>query len=188
MARARLKSTLAGCAIALLLGGAVAGCGDHEPGVDEPAREGLTIDVGGVEYTIFLTRELNLEITPDKSYYDGPEPQPGNALFGVFMKVCNPEDADQPLVATDDFVVEDNQGNEFTPIVLPLTNSFAYQSVELAPGDCLPENGSVAQQGPTAGSLLLFEFPLASTENRPLELTITPPAGSEEPKIVELDL
>jgi hypothetical protein len=36
--------------------------------------------------------------------------------------------------------------------------------------------------------MLLFEFPLASTENRPLELIITGPAGSGEPKTVELDL
>jgi hypothetical protein len=36
--------------------------------------------------------------------------------------------------------------------------------------------------------MLLFEFPLVSTENRPLELTITGPAGSGEAKVVELDL
>ena len=177
MAPSRLKSTLARCAIALCLAGVAAGCGEHEPGVDEPAREGLAIDVGGLEYNVFITRPLNVEIAPDEAYYDGPEPEAGNAFFGVFMEVCNPEDGDDPLLTTSDFTVEDNQGNEF-----------AYQSVELQPGDCLPADGSVAQQGPTGGTMLLFEFPLEATENRPLELTITPPAGGGEPKKVELDL
>jgi len=188
MARNRPKSTVAACLIALALGGALAGCGDQQPGVNEPAREGLTIDVGGIEYTVFITRELNLAITPDKAYYEGPPAGSDSALFGVFLTACNPGDAGESLVPTGDFVVEDNQGNEFDPVELPEDNEFGYRPVELAPGDCIPEAGSVAEQGPTAGSMLLFEFPLTSTENRPLELTITAPAGAEESKVVELDL
>lgn len=188
MAPERLKSTLAGCAIALVLGGVPAGCGDHEPGVEEPAREGLAIDVAGIEYNVFLTRQLNLAITPDQAYYDGPPVEPGNDLFGVFIEACNPEDSGRTLSPTTDFVAEDNQGNEFTPVELPEDNEFAYRARELAPGDCLPEEGSVAQQGPTAGVMLLFELPLETTENRPLELTITGPAGSGDSKKVELDL
>lgn len=187
MARNRFKSTVAGCLVALALGGAV-GCGDEVPGVQEPAREGLTLDVAGIEYTVFITRELNLAITPDKAYYPGPPAGKDNALFGVFLTACNPEDAEKSLYATADFEVEDNQGNKFEPVVLPEENQFAYQPLELVPGDCIPEDGSVAQQGPTAGSMLLFEFPLTATENRPLELTITGPAGSGESKTVELDL
>ena len=188
MARSRLKSTLAGCAIALASGAVLASCGDHEPGVDEPAREGLAIDVGGLEYNVFITRPLNLEITPDRAYYDGPAPEPGNAFFGVFLEVCNPDDSDASLPTTPDFVVEDNQGNEFEPVELPEENEFAYKSLKLQPGECLPAAGSVAQQGPTGATMLLFEFPLTATENRPLELTITPPAGGGESKQVELDL
>ncbi|MDQ3644123.1 MAG: hypothetical protein M3356_01265 [Actinomycetota bacterium] len=188
MTAARLKRTAAGCLTALVLGGAVAGCTKHEPGVDEPAREGLTIDVAGIEYTVFITRELNLAITPDQAYYDGPPAGKDSALFGVFMTACNPEDAGRALPATTDFVVEDNQGNEFEPVVLQEDNSFAYQPRELAPGDCIPEPGSVAEQGPTSASMLLFEFPLTNTENRPLELHISGPAGSGQSKTVELDL
>jgi len=185
----RLKSILAGCAMALALGAVVAGCGSHEePGVHEPAREGLAIDVAGIEYNVFLTRELNLSITPDKAYYEGPPAKAGNALFGVFLQACNPEDADRTLSPTSDFVAEDNQGNEFTPVELPEDNDFAYDARPLQPGDCLPEAGSVAAQGPTAGVMLLFELPLEATENRPLELTISGPAGSGEAKTVELDL
>ncbi len=74
----------------------------------------------------------------------------------------------------------DNQGEEFEPIELPDDNAFAYNAQDLTPGQCIPEDGSVAQQGPTAGSMLLFDFPLENTENRPLELEITSP-GSPRP-------
>ncbi|MEA2493975.1 MAG: hypothetical protein QOJ29_1886, partial [Thermoleophilaceae bacterium] len=38
------------------------------------------------------------------------------------------------------------------------------------------------QQGPTSGALLLFELPLGSTENRPLELHIQGPFDSAQGK------
>ena len=82
-------------------------------------------------------------------------------------------------------MVEDNQGNEFEPIDLPEDNAFAYHSVTLQGEECIPEEGSVAQLGPTAGSMLLFDFPLANTENRPLELVVT---AGDETKRFELDL
>ena len=55
----------------------------------------------------------------------------------------------------------------------------------LGKDDCIPEAGSVAQLGPTAGSMLLFQFPLQITENRPLELIIR---RAPDSKRVELDL
>jgi hypothetical protein len=188
MAPARLRSTAAACAAALLCGLAL-GCGE-EPGVDEPAREGLAIDVSGVDYNVFITRELNLAITPDKDYYPGPEAGPGNALYGIFVEACNP--GSKSVRTTGDFTVKDNQGNEYKPMRLPEDNAFAYRPTELAGEACMPEDGSVAQQGPTAGSMLLFEFPLENTENRPLELEIGGPFDllkqDQEIKTVELDL
>jgi hypothetical protein len=178
----RLRGTAAACALALICGLGLTACDTDEPGVDEPAREGLAIDVAGIDYNVFLTRELNLAIPPDKAYYDRPAP-PGSALFGVFIQACNP--GDDLRRTTDEFKVEDNQGNEFEPIELPERNAFAYHSRLLGKEDCIPESGSVAQLGPTAGSMLLFQFPLRNTENRPLELII----GTEpESKTVELDL
>lgn len=192
MAPLRLKSTVAACAIALLCGGALAGCGkDDEPGVDEPAREGLAIDVDGIDYNVFITRELNLDITPDKAYYKGPPASPGQALYGIFLQACN--HGKKPRHSTEDFVVEDNQGTEFAPIEMPADNAFAYKARELLTGECIPEAGSVAQLGPTAGSMLLFRFPLTTTENRPLELVIKgsfdfAKGARRDTKRVELDL
>jgi hypothetical protein len=185
------KHTGAACAISLALALGLAACGsEHDLGVEEPAREGLALDIGGVEYNIFITRELNLAITPDEAYYEGPAAEPGHALYGVFLRACNPEDASGPVMSASEFTVTDNQGTEFEPLELPEDNAFAYQSRELAPGECIPKSGSVAQQGPTAGSMLIFDFPLSNTENRPLELEVTSPAGEGDPetKRFHLDL
>ncbi len=186
MASARLKSTVSACAVALACGALFPACGP-EPGIVEPAREGLAIEVGGINYDVFLTRQLNLAITPDKAFYQGPPAEPGSTYYGVFLQACNLS-SDENVTSTNDFVVEDNQGNEFEPLELPDENPFAYQPTDLGKDDCIPEDGSVAQQGPTAGALLIFKFPIETTGHRPLNLTITPPPGGGESKQVELDL
>lgn len=186
MARARLKSTLAGCAIAISCATALAGCG-AEPGLEEPAREGLFVDVAGIDYNVLLTRQLNLNITPDKAFYKGPPPKPGHALYGVFVQVCNTA-SDELTPTSDDFELEDSQGNTFRPVELPEENDFAYHPRELGQDDCIPEDGSVAQQGPLTAAMVLFELPLTATENRPLELIIKGPPGEEDEKVFELDL
>lgn len=183
MAPNRLRRIAAASALALTCGLAFSACNDDEPGVDEPAREGLAIDVGGIDYNVFLTRELNLSIPPDKAYYEGRPAPPGSSLYGVFIQACNP--GDELRRTTDNFKVEDNQGNEFEPIPLSERNPFAYHARLLGKEDCIPESGSVAQLGPTAGSMLLFQFPIQNTENRPLELIIRRALDS---KRVQLDL
>ena len=58
------------------------------------------------------------------------------------------------------------------PEGLSADNPFAYQGGVVPPENCEPKRGSLAQQGPTSGAMLLFELPLTATENRPLELHI----------------
>jgi hypothetical protein len=176
------RLALAACLLGLSVG--VAACGDEEPGVDEPAREGLALELDGVDYNVFITRQLNPEIAPDNTYYTGPEPAPDETLYGVFIQVCN--NSDDSRQSAEDFKVVDNQGNEFEPEELEPDNAFAYQPKELLPKECTPEAGSVAQLGPTAGSMLLFKLPLQTTENRPLELEIE--GEGDEHLTFELDL
>jgi hypothetical protein len=141
-----------------VLGAGAAACGeaDVEQGVDEPAREGLALELQGVEYNVFITRELNPKITPDRAYVEaGTEPGKDETLYGVFLQACNKtHEAHQSV---DRFKIVDNQGNEFEPEELPQDNQFAYHAQELEP---------------TAGAMLLFRIPLANTEYRPLELEI----------------
>jgi hypothetical protein len=170
------------CALALAAPLGLVACGSDEQGIDEPAREGLAIELGGVDYTVFITRELNPKITPDDAYVTGEAP-PGEALYGIFLRACNIS-KDQREVASD-FTVKDNQENTFQPESLPDDNQFAYIPRTLDPEECIPEAGSVAQLGPTAGSMLLFKFPLENTENRPLELEIE---QNGEKRTFELDI
>lgn len=181
----------AACAIALCSGTLLSACGNaKKQGVEEPAREGLSLNMAGVDYNVFITRELNLKIQPDEAYYHGPEPKPGFTYYGLFIQACNNGKTAKQTIR--EFRVTDNQDNEFEPIQLPPDNAFAYTPRKLMPKQCIPAAGSVAQQGPAAGSLLLFEFPLASTENRPLELELRGPfdilKAKRQIKKVELDL
>ena len=180
------SKTLAAWACALVLGaaGAVAGCGEkgHEK---HPTREGLALPLAGIEYNVFITRQLNTKIPPDNAYYDGPQAPKGETFYGVFLQACNK--GKEPRRTTDHFEVVDNQGNRFEPIELPEDNPFAYESRLLNPQECIPQSGSVAQQGPTAGSMLLYRLPLGVTENRPLELEIEGPTAAEK-LTVELDI
>jgi hypothetical protein len=169
------------------LAAAVAACGeaDVEQGVEEPAREGIAVPLDGVDYNVFITRQLNTRIPPDNAYVEaGTEPSADETLYGVFIQVCN--HSDEAHQTTDEFKVVDAQGNEFEPEELPEDNAFAYHARELLPDECIPEAGSVAQLGPTAGSMVLFRLPLANTEYRPLELEVE--GEGDEHLTFELDI
>jgi hypothetical protein len=158
------------CLAALAAGATACGNKDEKQGVDEPAREGLALELDGVEYNVFITRQLNIKVPPDDAYFDGPEPKKDETLYGVFIQVCNrSKEAHQTV---DSFRIKDNQGNEFEPEALPEDNQFAYHPAELLSQECIPKTGSVAQLGPSAGAMLLFRLPLQNTEYRPLELEI----------------
>ena len=163
---------------------------EEEKEEGEALREGLAVKVGGIEYTVFITRELNPALADDRGYWQGPEAKPGFALYGVFLQACNRSDDDDDLEdatyeATDEFIVVDTQGNEYEPLEVDEENVFQYHAAPLEPGICIPEEGSLAQQGPTGGAMVPFLFPLEAGENRPLELEIH--AAGEE-GLVELDL
>ncbi len=162
----------------------VAACGDEEPGVTEPAREGLAVPLGGVDYNVFITRQLNPKIPADDAFYQGPEPGPDENLYGVFLQACN--NSEEAHETVDEFLIVDNQGNEFEPEELPEDNQWAYAPRELDPKECIPESGSVAQQGTTGGAMLLFRLPLQTTENRPLELEVE--GEGDEKLTFELDI
>lgn len=174
------------CALAAAVALGACGHPSEEAGIEEPAREGLAIPIGGVEYNVFITRQLNPEIVPDNAFYQGPEPAKDQTLYGVFLQACNP--GEEPVSTAEEFKVKDNQDNEFEPVELPTENQFSYQPRRLGPGECIPEAGSVAQLGPTGAAMLLFELPLDATENRPLELEITSSDVESETRSIELDL
>ena len=157
---------------------------------EEAKREGLEVDLGGIAYNVFITRQLNPRIAPDNDYYRGPEPPPGFVLYGVFLQVCNHSDG--PREAARDFKIVDTRGSEFEPEELPPENVFAYRPKVLQPKECIPAEGSAAALSSTAGAMVLFRLPSATAENRPLELEVMGPydfARAERPSIkIELDI
>ena len=180
------SAALIACAAAAL---AAAGCGSSTKG--EPVREGLGVTVADLKYTVYITRELNQHDAEDRGYYRGPEPGPGFTYYGVFVNVCNEKGGKfRTPVATDTLVVTDNQENEFKPLKVPADNVFAYRPRSLSKDACVPEGGSAAATGPTAGALLIYKFPVQSLENRPLILHIegTNDKGELEKEEVKLDL
>jgi hypothetical protein len=195
----RLIRLLIACSVLALVASGCTKGEDHDP-----VREGIAADLSGLDYNVYITRQLNPKDVEDIAYYDGSEQSPGcegkgpgpqltpeervqacpTALFGVFIQVCNGASKGAPLPAREpseeagrefhgDFEIEDSQGNKYEPLVLPTTNVFAYRARPLPKGDCIPAAGSAAFNSPTAGSLLVFRIPVASTENRPLELSIS---------------
>lgn len=174
----RTPNPLVVCVLALVCLGAFAGCGKSSNKPGETVREGLSTPLGGLRYTVFLTRQLNLANEQDKGYLPGrKEAPPRQGFYGVFLEACNRSKDKQANAATR-FYIEDSQGNRFNPQVLPQANPYAYHGGPVAPQNCEPARGSLAQLGPTSGALLLFKLPLAATENRPLELHIEGPPGS----------
>jgi hypothetical protein len=186
----RLLRFASSFALVSLAASALAACGvTHKP--FEPVREGLSTPLGGLHYTVFLTRELNLKNEEDSGYVPGvKEAAPGRGLYGVFLQACNT--GKTPVAASDQFKIVDTQGNTFQPTSLNADNPFAYHGRLVQPENCDPVRGSLAEQGPTSGAMLLFDLPLAATENRPMELHIQGPmdqaTGKAEEAIVILDI
>ncbi|HEX8743050.1 MAG TPA: hypothetical protein VF712_07940 [Thermoleophilaceae bacterium] len=178
------RSAILACAAAALV---AAGCGEEK---DEPKREGLGAEVAGVKYTVFITRQINQHLASDRGYYRGPEPKPGFTYYGVFLNVCNETDGFKRPIEYDEFHVKDSQGNEFEPLELEGDNVFAYRARRLSKHACVPEAGSPPATGPTGGALMLFQFPIQTLENRPLELEIedVDAEGKRVKGAIELDL
>jgi hypothetical protein len=179
------------CAVALF-GAVLSGCGSN-PRENNASREGLPERVGGIDYNVYITRELNLKDVEDSGYYKGPEAPPGFALYGVFLQACNPSSSvsGPNWMTSSNFTVEDTQGNKFRPLPLPASNIWAYKAQPLKEHACIPAFGSLAASGPTGGALLIFKLPLATLENRPLDLRITAPPGANGTRqsgLIELDI
>ncbi len=192
----------------LALGALASGCGgDEERGTSDDEgtqvtgggeqqgegafREGLFEEHEGLEYKVFLTRQLNHQDPEDAAYVKGIQPPPpGHIDYAVFVQVCNMSAEAHPAVATMTMV--DTLGNDFRPLELPDYNVFAYEPAVLQPEDCIPNPVSIPAVAPAGGSLLIYRVPLETTENRPLRLLVggatEPAAHHPGPLTFELDI
>ena len=167
------------------------GCGEVEDVRTVGETEGLYIDVNDLRYQVQISRVLNPNDPDDRDYLAGvPEsemPEPGETFFGVFLRVQNTTESTTADTA-EEFEIVDTDGEEYEPIELPEENIWAYEPVELGPGDILPSPNSTQFSGTTRGALLLFRLGNDTLQNRPLEFEIQSPVNPEEVGIIDLDV
>lgn len=172
-------------------------CGDSHTKVTtgtyagESGQNAPYLDVGPLVYEVQLSRELNPYDVEDAAYLEGLSPEqrklePGQEWFAVFVQVYNTHNASYP--ASTEMKIFDTQGNTYLPIVPTAHNSFAYAGGTVPGNGRLPVLDSVASDGPTQGSMLLFKIQTVSLDNRPLKISIADPQDAAERASAELDV
>jgi hypothetical protein len=107
-------------ALALAAAFAVTACGEgqHTGGAleqnEEAFIEGLAETLDGIDYDVYLTRQLNLQDVEDSGYTDLDAPPPGSTYYASFMEVCNR--SDETHTSAEEMYVEDSQGEIFKPV------------------------------------------------------------------------
>lgn len=163
--------------VALAVGGVACGHNSHETHVSE----GEPVQLGELSYNVTFSRFLNPNDNEDKAYLVGQPPAgKGLAFFGVFMEIENESDKPQQVAG---MTVTDATGRSYS--AFPSESLYALKFGEtVEPEEQLPALDSTAQQGPIAGSVVIFRLGEAASENRPLTLHIEGPEEGE----VTLDL
>jgi hypothetical protein len=174
MTRLVRKLALALLAVAAVL--ALAACGNKEKVTTSGDTEGSYLDVGPLTYQIQISRQLNPKDPEDRTYLEGTPPAlaklpTGQTWFGVFIRVSNEGGGTHP--ATRNFAITDTQNRVYRPIPQVPGNPFTYRAGPVAAGGLIPQPDTVASQGVIQGTLVLFRLPLATLDNRPLELVVS---------------
>jgi hypothetical protein len=122
---------------------------------------------------------------PDRSLLNAVRPADGHGLYAAFVEVCN--HGERIAQATDRILLEDAFGKSYAPIDRGLESSLTYDPVQLDSGECLPSDGSLAEDA-FSGAAVVFEVPYEVTRNRPLVLQITGAGDNADRARVVLDL
>ena len=180
-------SLLALLALAALV--ALTGCANRGV-VTSAETEGPYLDVGGLQYQVQISRQLNPRDAEDRAYLvgvaDAERLRPNETWFAVFIRVKNP--TGRFAHPARDFEITDTQGNRYRPVAVGGDNVFAYRPTPISPAGILPERDSAAADGPIGGAMLLYRLTLDTLANRPLELRIFSPSGPPPEGQVELDV
>ncbi|MGA2452344.1 MAG: hypothetical protein ABSG93_02400 [Solirubrobacteraceae bacterium] len=176
---------------------ALSACGDSHTRITTGTYAGESganapyLNVGPLIYEVQLSRELNPANSEDASYLQGLTPaerklEPGQEWFAVFMQVYNNTNNEHP--AATSLTISDTQENVYTPIAPAESNLFAYRAGMVPPKNQIPLPGTVADDDPAEGLVLLYKIEIVSLDNRPLELKILDPENPSESASAELDV
>lgn len=135
---------------------------------DEAQDEEEPIVVDGLRYDPLIARRLNSRIVPDEEFASGRTPPAGKVWFGVFLRVCNR--GERVRTSSERLALVDASGQLIEPSELPPGNAFAYEARSLAPGDCLPAKGSIAER--RDGALVLFAVAPDVLRDTPVALDV----------------
>ncbi len=157
----------------------------------ESGRNAPYLNVGPLIYEVQISRELNPANSEDASYLEGLTPaerklEPGQEWFAVFVQVYNNSNRGYP--AASSLTISDTQENIYTPIAPGEGNQFAYRAGIVPPKNQIPLPGTVADDDPAEGLVLLYKIEIVSLDNRPLELKIVDPENPSESATAELDV
>jgi hypothetical protein len=195
MSRPLRKLPLALSALLAVL--ALSACGDGHTRVTTGTYAGESganapyLNVGPLEYEVQLSRQLNPANKEDAQYLQGLTPaqsklEVGQEWFAVFMAVYNNTSEAHP--SSDSFTITDTQQNSYSPIVPDETNPFAFRAGNVPANSQLPLPGTIADDDPAQGLVLLYKIEVVSLDNRPLELKIVDPENPNESASAELDV
>lgn len=159
--------------------------------VADANNDGAYVQAGGITYQMQISRQLNPFSTEDSQYIRGlpagfAQPTGQQLWYGVFLWAKN--QWHRSYKTTDNFVIQDTQGNKYTPVPLnSAENPFAWRSQWLAPQQTYPGQDTTAAQAFTQGGLVLFKLNQSIYDNRPLTFYILSSSGKRLASI-SLDL
>lgn len=175
---------------------AIAGCGRTTP--TSVSQDDLSngaepyFNAGAVTYQVQISRQLSAFDSSDVQYLAGVKDAqsiPGTELwFGVFLWAKNQNKQTEESAGVEDMELIDSAGNVYKPVKLnPSVNPYAWEAEFLGQNDIEPAPDSIASDGSSGGSMVLFKLPESVYSNRPLTLRIWAP-GESKPSDVSLDL
>jgi hypothetical protein len=172
---------------------ALSACGHKQSRISFAQTEGVYVNSGKLKYQIQISRQLNPYDEEDRQYLAGmttaeKKLTDKQTWFAVFIRVENPSSKDQR--PSESYKIVDTLADVYRPLKIDTSdNPIAYYPAIIPPHKVLPNSDQLAAQTSIGGELLLFKVPVASLDNRPLQLVIGPgPHQSGKPATVDLDV
>ncbi len=149
-------------------------------------------NAGPVTYQVQISRQLSAFDTGDVQYLAGVKDAQSisgtDFWYGVFLWAKNQSKQTEETAGPGDIEIVDSAGNVYKPVKLnPSVNPYAWEAQLLGQNEIEPAPDSVASDGSSGGSMVLFKLPQAVYSERPLTLRIWAP-GESKPSDVSLDL
>ena len=165
------RLALAACLAAATIG--VAGCAEEQP-MTNPRKPLSSVSVNGIVYTVKSARVLDPGDPEDRIFLGGRRPAAGRTFVGLFLGMCN--DAPSLRRSSEDLRLSGPSGATASRIE-PGDGRYAYESVRLRPGQCVPEALSPAGRA-VPGLVAVFDLPQDAAPRRPLDLGVEALDGS----------